>query len=90
MARNYTLSLELSTKEFAYRTGVRFRGLTISQTQKGYNVILRGLRPSGQAVYAMASHTDPSTGLSIVLGMVTAGSKSHAWHPDKYYKGGVK
>lgn len=88
MASNYTLSLTFSGKEFAYRTGVRFRGLTISQTETGYNIVIRGFTSDRAPVYSMAQHENPALGLDILLNALDGKGGARMWHKDKYYRNG--
>lgn len=84
MASNYTLSLELSEKEFAYRTGVTFRGLTISQTGKGWNAIVRGTDRKGTPVYSLVQHSNPATALEVLIQSLSGRNGHQMWHRDKY------
>lgn len=86
MASNHTLALRLSQKEFVYRTGVSFRGLTISQTEKGFNVVIRGLRNGGTPVYSLVQHSDPVTALEILVSSLSGRDGPSLWHHDRYFK----
>lgn len=86
MAPNHTLAVRLSEKEFVYRTGVRFRGLTISQTEKGFNVVVRGFKRDRTPVYALVQHDDAVTGLEILVGLLAGKGGERMWHRDKFYR----
>lgn len=85
---NHTLGLTLSRKAFIFDTGVSFRGLTISQTEKGFNIVLRGLKRDGAPVYAMLSHTDPQEGLQALYKCLTDRQGATWWRHDKFYRNG--
>lgn len=87
MASNHTLAVRLSEKEFAYRTGVSFRGLTISQTETGWNVVVRGFSREGAPVYSLVQHTDAVTALEILVQSLSGRDGPALWHKDKFYRG---
>lgn len=74
------------SKEFAYLTGHTFRGLTLSASGAGWNIILRAFGPSSEPLYAMTQHSNPREGLQILLGALGTRNGAQLWHHDKYYK----
>lgn len=90
MTLNHTLDLRLSEKEFAYRTGVSFRGLTISQTETGWNVIIRGFKRDHTPVYSIFQHHDPVTALEMLVGALGGKAGPRMWHKDKFYSANGK
>lgn len=74
----------LDPQQFAHSTGLTFRGLTISATATGYNVILRGATGSGDPVYAMTTHEDPLDGLRVLWGVITGRNGSQMWRHDRF------
>lgn len=79
------LSLQFSSKEFSYYTQHTFRGLTVSESPAGYNVIIRTFDMQGKACYAMTTATDPSEGLSRLFEAVSSKGGKDIFHLDKYH-----
>lgn len=77
--------LLFDTKDFAFDTGVNFRGLTISENGAGFNIVIRAFDTNGNAVYAMSQHEDPHEGLKLLLCVLATPKGSHLWRRDKYY-----
>lgn len=73
-------------KEFAFLTGYIFRGLTISESGVGWNIVLRAFGHSQEALYCMTQHDEPREGLQLLLGALSTKSGPNLWRPDKYYK----
>lgn len=78
----------LEPHSFAHTTGMTFRGMTITETTGGYNVVLRAYTKSGTAVYAMTTETDYLEGLRRLLWAVSGAGGSELWRKDKFYNGG--
>ena len=74
----------LDGKEFAFYTGLVFRGLSISETSGGFNVVIRATRPLGDLVYCMVSHEDPQQGLKNLLNSVSVKGGESLWRYDKF------
>lgn len=73
-------------KEFSFLTGHTFRGLTISQSGAGWNVVLRAFTSELDPVYAMTQHDEPQEGLELLLGTLATRSGGQLWRQDRYYK----
>ncbi len=82
------LTFFLDPEEFAYRTGVAFRGLTVSQTPTGWNIIFRAYLKGGQAVYTMSQGDDLSGGLRALFAVAAGRNGNKCWHRDKFYYNG--
>ncbi len=80
-------TLLFDPKEFSFLTGMTFRGLTVSQSQDGWNVTLRAFVDDMEAVYAMTCGPDPHQALSTLLAALATRNGNRLWHRDKYYKG---
>lgn len=80
-------SLLLDQQNYAFQTNTTFRGLTISQTGEGWNIILRAFLRDGEAVYTMTTAEDPGEGLSRLLAVLGTNGSEALWHRDKYYQG---
>lgn len=77
-------SFTLDQKEFAFVTGVAFRGLTISPHSAWWNVVVRGWQRDGTPVYARTVGPDPQDTLNdLLLALVSSGG-AKLWHFDRY------
>lgn len=73
-------------KEFSFLTGHTFRGITISQSGAGWNVVLRAFSSELEPVYCMTQHENPHDGLHLLLGTLATRSGGTLWRRDKYFK----
>lgn len=78
------LLFALDPHEFAYVTGQVFRGLTISERESGFNIILRAYNRKNQAIYAMMSAEHPVDGLLALLNALSGKGGESLWRMDKY------
>lgn len=83
----FTLSSLLEDpQEFAFRTGLSFRGLTVAQNGDGWNVVLRAFDTEHRPVYALTTAEEPAEGLSRLVEALSSGNGAQLWRLDKYYK----
>lgn len=78
------LVLALDPQEFAHLTGQSFRGLTVSERDSGFNIILRAYGRKQQAIYAMLSSDHPVDGLLQLLNALSGKGGEALWRVDKY------
>lgn len=78
--------LLFDSKEFTFLTGHTFRGLTVSQTGAGWNIVLRSFGPQLEPLYAMTQHVDPHEGLQLLLGALATRTGNQLWRKDQYFK----
>lgn len=81
-----TVDVFFDPMEFAFHTGLTYRGLTISERPDGYNIICRATRRGGEAVYAMVTDHTPQEGLENLLEWILGGGAKDAWRVDRYAK----
>ena len=74
----------LDPKHFAHCTGMAFRGLTISATATGFNVVVRAETRDGNPVYAMTQHDDPLEGMRVLWGVITGRNGTQMWRRDRF------
>lgn len=79
------LEFKFSPKEFLFEIGVEFRGLTISESSEGYNIIIRAYLRNNSPVYAMVNHEDPYEGLYVLMETLSQKNGSGLWRTDKFY-----
>lgn len=79
-------TLLFDSKEFSFLTGHSFRGVTISQSGSGWNVVLRAFTSELDPVYAITQHDDPHEGLQLLLGALATRAGGQLWRHDKYFK----
>jgi hypothetical protein len=77
----------LDPQEFAFQTGLAFRGLTLSQSPNGWNIIVRAYHKHDGPVYAMTQHADILEGLAGLLSALSSVGGAKLWRHDKYAKG---
>lgn len=81
--------LLLDTQEFAYLTGMTFRGLSVTKHRGtgGWNVILRAETRDRKPVYAMMT-SRPGEGIretaKALMAAVSGKSGKDFWYPDKF------
>lgn len=89
MASFFTpISLELHAKSFSFELGAAFRGLTITETSNGFNIILRASLSNGTPVYSMTVADDIGKGLSSLIDALSGSGGAKLWHFDKYASNG--
>jgi hypothetical protein len=82
--REKAISLVLDPHGFVFDTEHTFRGLTISEKDNGYNIILRAYSRDGSAVYAMTHADDPQWGLECLWEAILKGNGYTLWRPDRF------
>jgi hypothetical protein len=85
MAPPFALDDILDKQTFAYHTGQVFRGLTITETPEGHNIILRAYSNTGEALYAMSTVPDALEGLRGLFDYLSSKGGESAWRRDRYY-----
>jgi hypothetical protein len=80
------LSISILHQEFAYETGVRFEGLSISEASDGWKVVIRGRLRDGDAVYAMTVGEEPVAALQGLVEALCGREGLRFWHTDKFRK----
>lgn len=79
-------TLLFDPKEFAFLTNYTFRGLTVSQSLDGWNVVLRAYGHDGKPLYAIATGNDAAEALKRLLGALATNNGAQLWRHDKYHR----
>jgi len=74
----------LDEKEFAFVTGVAFRGMTISQHSAWWNVVVRGYQRDGTPVYARTVGPEIDGTVRDLLLALSSPGGGKLWHFDRY------
>lgn len=82
------IAIKLQPKSFSFDLGAQFRGLTISPSADGFNIILRASLSNGTAVYSMTVAQDIAVGLSDLIEALSGSGGAKLWHFDKYANNG--
>lgn len=82
--RQAPLSIIIDPHGFVFDTDHTFRGLTISEKDGGWNIIIRGRSRAGAPVYAMTHSDDPQHGLDILWDALAAGNGHTLWRVDRF------
>lgn len=82
------ITLKLDLKGLSFELGVTFRGLTISENENGYHIILRAYLRNGAPVYAINDAEDPAEGLQDLFDVLENRGGSGLWRKDKFFKKG--
>lgn len=80
------LDINIDISEFAWYTGMVFRGLTISETGAGWNIILRCYDKEGDRLYCMTQTNDLREGFKGLLAAVGGKDGYKLWRHDKFAK----
>lgn len=80
----YGLGVQIDEQEFAFNTGLSFRGLTLSLHAEGWNIIVRAHDERGACYYTMIQHEDIGRGIAILMDMHRARGGKDLWRHDKY------
>lgn len=82
------IAIKLEPKSFSFELGAQFRGLTVSESPAGYNIILRASLSNGTAVYSMTVAEDIAEGLASLIEALSGSGGAKLWHYDKYANNG--
>lgn len=70
---------------FTWLTGKKFRGLTVSPKNGGWNVIVRAFDGSGRAVYAMSWDSSMEKAALALFSALGTKAGDKLWRHDKFY-----
>lgn len=79
-----SIQIILHTEEFAWLTGLIFRGITISENGAWWNLIIRARTPEGTPVYARTIAPDIQTGFDDFITALSGKGGKVLWHFDRY------
>lgn len=81
------IAIRFHPKHFSYNLGASFRGLTVSESPNGYNIILRAVLSDGTAVYSMTVCKEIAEGLANLVALLEDRGGAKLWRFDKYANG---
>lgn len=78
------LDITFDEQEFAFLTGLTFRGLTISEGDPWWTLVLRARRRDGEPVYCMTTAPNIGEGFHDLLDMLGSRDGEKLWRHDRY------
>ena len=84
MALSLFLEVSVDEQEFAWFTGKRFDGLTISRKPRGWSAHVKATTSGGAPVYAYSFSGDLPSLLQWLSTFYGTREGTRQWRPDKY------
>lgn len=74
----------LDSQEFAFLTGLQFRGLSITEAPGTFNITLRAYTKDNTPVYCLTRDPEPLVGLARLVEVFSSRSSSRLWAMDRF------
>lgn len=76
----------LDPQQFAWDTGVTLRGFSVTAVSEGWQIIFRGTKRDGSAVYCLFVAVEIPEALQGLYSSICNKYGARLWYPDKYAK----
>lgn len=86
MSKSNAFTMGVDLQHFAFETETTFRGLTISQKEDGWNIVVRATDKNGSQIYAIVQHEDINVGLAELASALASKDAHYFWRLDTWAK----